>query len=79
MAKPRRIRRSKKIASVKTGAGAVTWRFFDLIDEEMGDQADISLDGISRQEVVVEQNAESVQATREIASSQLKTADTLFY
>ena len=28
----KKIRRSKKIASVKTGAGVVTWQFFDLID-----------------------------------------------
>ena len=39
--------RSKKKASGKTGAGAVTWSFFELIDKEMGDRADITLDGIT--------------------------------
>ena len=45
----------------------------------MGDRADISLDGISRQEVLVEQNAEIVEVSREIASSQLKIADSSFF
>ena len=40
----------------------------------MGDRAGISFDGNPRQEVLVEQNAESVEASREIASSQLKIA-----